>query len=264
METGTNPRATLGAIRAELATLEGGTDPRPAAALRLAEAYQIARLHQIERPLDVAGRRLKAGFERGLNGFEGLEDLTELGLRLLVQELFAARAPLKERNCLAWLAAERGISDLCLTLHAGGADLTVMLEAAVLGGRSATLCDLLELHPGNQALAAAMDVCLVADAFDAAQSLFLAGAPIVRAAAAAVSLGKLQWVDLLLSWGAPPEAVLIQAAFDGSSLAITLALARGANPAEPCEGLLLSEIALHRGHLETAVLLSQRAGATGG
>ncbi len=230
----------------------------------LEQSQQIARVHGVERPVDVAGRRLKAGFERMLNGFEGLEAVSELDLRLLVQESFAARSSLRARQSLAWLAAERGISDLCLTLHAGGADLAVMLEGAIVGARCATLTELLELHPSKEALESALEVCLVADAFDAAQSLYLQGAPVGRAAAAAVCLEKLKWVDLLLSWGAPPDRVLLQAALDGNTLAITLGLARGADPAVRVDGRLLSELARHRGHLEAAVLLEQRAGATGG
>ena len=263
MDTDPNPREALGTIRAELSALTSSADPR-CVALRVAESHQIARLHRVERPLDVPGRRLQAGFERMLNGFEGLEDLTELGLRLLVQESFAARSSLRARQCLAWLAAERGTTDLCLTLHAGGAELAVMLEAAVIGAHRETLEALLELRPSKDALESALEVCLVADAFDAAHALYLKGAPVARAAAAAVRLEKLNWVDLLLSWGAPPDRVLVQAALDGNTLAITLGLARGADPAALCEGRLLSEIARHRGQSEAAVLLDQRAGAVGG
>jgi hypothetical protein len=263
MELDPNPRDVLGTIRAELATLGNAADPR-FVALLAAESFQIARLHRIERPLDVAGRRLKAGFERMLNGFEGLDELSELELRMMVQELFAAKASVKARNCLGWLAAEKGICDLCLTLHAGGADVSVMLEAAVIGRQGATMAELLDLRPSKTALDAALEVCMVSDWFDAAQTLFDSGAPVTRVAAAAVTLEKLKWVDLLLSWGAGPEAVLRQAAFDGNTLAITLALARGANPAAPCEGRLLSEIARHRGHGEASMLLEQRAGAAGG
>ena len=255
-------REVLGDIRARLAALPPGTALERE--LRRAETAQIARLHCVAVPLNASERRLKAGFERMLNGLEGLEDLNELNIRILVKEQLDAEAPKKALNALAWLVAERGISDLCLSLYSGGADLAVMLEAAVLGRRLATLEELLTMRPTTRALQLAMEACLVMDALDAAQILERAGAPVEDAAAAAVSMGKLDWVQRLLAWGAPADAVLVQAAFDGSIYAITLAVARGAKTAQHREGLALAEIARNRGHLEAAALLTLPAGARAG
>ena len=262
MTTEPNARALLGDIRAQLAALPAGTQIERE--LRRAETAQIARLHRVELPLDPSERRLKAGFERMLNGLEGLEELDELNVRILVKELLDAEAPKKSLNAIAWLVAERGISDLCLSLYAGGAELAVMLEGAVLGRRLSTLEELLTMKPSVQAMRVAMEACLVMDALDAAQILQRKGAPVDGAAAAAVSLGKLDWVQRLLNWGAPADAVLVQAAFDGSIYAITLAVARGAKTAQEREGLPLAEIARNRGHLEAAALLNQPAAARAG
>ena len=257
-----NPHEVLGAIRAQLAALPSGTALERE--LRRAETAQIARLHRVRLPLDASERRLKAGFERMLNGLEGLEELNELNLRIHVKELLDSEAPKSSLSAMAWLVAERGISDLCLSLYSGGADLSVMLEGAVLGRRLSTLEELLTMRPSVQALRQAMETCLVMDALDAARILEEAGAPVEDAAAAAVSLGKLDWVQRLLAWGAPADAVLVQAAFDGSVSAITLAVARGGRTAQLREGLLLAEIARNCGHLEAAALLTPPAGARAG
>lgn len=248
-----NPREVLDSIRAQIAALPRGTALERE--LRRAEITQIARLHRVEQPLSASERRLKAGFERMLNGLEGLDELNELNIRILVKELLDAEAPRGALNAMGWLVAERGISDLCLSLYAGGAELAVMLEGAVLGRRVSTLEELLTMRPTKKALRAAMEACLVMDALDAAQILERAGAPVDAAAAAAVALGKLDWVQRLLTWGAPADAVLVQAAFDGSVFAITLAVARGARTAQHREGLPLAEIARTCGHLEAAALL---------
>jgi hypothetical protein len=257
-----SPREALGAIRAQLASLPSGTALERE--LRRAEITQIARMHRVELPLGAAERRLKAGFERMLNGLEGLDELNELNLRILVKEQLDAEAPKKALNALGWLVAERGISDLCLSLYAGGAELAVMLEGAVLGRRLSTLEELLTMRPNPSALRLAMEACLVMDALDAARLLHRAGAPVDDAAAAAVSMGKLDWVQRLLTWGAPADAVLVQAAFDGSVYAITLAMARGALSAQQREGLPLAEIARTCGHLEAAALLTPPAVARAG
>lgn len=123
----------------------------------------------IDKPLDASERRLKAGFERMLNGLEGLEECNELGLRILVKELLDLGALAPSLNAIGWLVAERGITDLCVCLHSGGADLTVMLEGAVLGHRLSTLEALLALGPSRPALQLAMEACRVTDALDAAE-----------------------------------------------------------------------------------------------
>ena len=254
-----SPREVLDAIRAQLAQLPAGTALERE--LRRAETAQIARLHRVQLPLTASERRLKAGFERMMNGLEGLEELNELNIRIHVKELLDAEAPKQALNAMAWLVAERGISDLCLSLYAGGADLAVMLEGAVLGRRLSTLEELLTMRPTALALRRAMEACLVMDALDAAQLLERAGAPVEDAAAAAVSLGKLDWVQRLLTWGAPADGVLVQAAFEGSIYAITLAMARGAKSAQQREGLPLAEIARNCGHAEAAALLTPPAAA---
>ncbi|MBS1152900.1 MAG: hypothetical protein H6Q89_4598, partial [Myxococcaceae bacterium] len=74
----------------------------------------------------------------------------------------------------------------------------------------------------------------------------------------------LDWVQRLLTWGAPADGVLVQAAFEGSVYAITLAVARGAKTAQLREGLPLAEIARNCGHLEAAALLTPRPSAPPG
>jgi hypothetical protein len=141
---------------------------------------------QPRRILDASERRLKAGYERMMSGLEGLDELDELSIRILVKEHLDSGAPKRSLNALGWVAAEHGIPDLCLSLYAGGAELAVLLEGAVLGRRLDTLAQLLALRPDARALQLAIEACGVVDATDAAQLLKAA-------------LGKPDWTQRLMS-----------------------------------------------------------------